>query len=419
MNMKELTALRVWILLTLLVSATPPLRAAGPPDDAHAYVPPAAVLLWPNGAPGATGDSDEDKPAIHPFLPDADKNTGCAVVVCPGGAFTHRAVDYEGVIIAQWFKARGIAAFVLRYRINPLYTRNDAILDGQRALQYVRAHAADYKISPDRVGMIGFSAGSELEAMIAFHPLAAKPDAEDMVDRQRGNLDFMILGYGSSSGTVVRSNFPPTFLFCTAEDKGHATGMINLYWDLYNANVPAEIHIFPNGEHGTGFGHGDAVLGQWPELMYNWMRARNLFTGDQLATVHGHVKLDGQPLPHGSITFIPMDHPGAAPITAYIMNTDTATADYKFTGEVRPVPGKYRVEVRQDAVKWLSNNRDPFNRRTVPLEERKAHIRSPGWGAPTIDNVYLYRKTHPGDAQDLTIEIKPGENQLDVEVFSK
>ena len=416
---KKLTALPVWILLTSLVSITGCVHVAAPPDDRHLSLLPSPVLLWPNGAPNATGDTDEDKPALYPFLPVANKNTGCAVVVCPGGAFTHRAMDYEGVTIAQWFKARGIAAFVLRYRITPLYTRNDAVADGRRALQFVRAHATEYKISTDRVGMIGFSAGSELEAMIAFRPVAPKPDAEDLVDRQPANLDFMILGYGSSTGTVNRSNFPPTFLYCTAEDKSHATGMINLYWDLYNAGVPAEIHLFPNGEHGTGFAEGDAVLGQWPELMYNWMRARNLFTGDQPATVHGHVKLDGQPLAHGSITFIPIDHPGAAPVTAYVMNTDTATADYKFTGDVRPVPGKYRVEVRQNAVKWLSNNRDPINNRAMPLEERKARIRAPGWGAPTIDNVYLYRKTHPGDAHDLTIEIKPGENQLDVEVFSK
>jgi hypothetical protein len=195
--------------------------------------------------------------------------------------------------------------------------------------------------------------------------------------------------------------------------------MINLYWDLYNAGVPAEIHIFPNGEHGTGLANGDAVLGQWPELMYNWIRARNLLTGDEPASVRGHVKLDGRPLPHGSISFIPLNHPGAAPLTAYVMNTDTATGDYKLTGEARPVPGQYRVEVRQDAVQWLSNNRDPFNSRAIALDDRKAHIRAPGWGAPTIDNVYLYRKTRPGDSQDLTVEIKPGDNQLDVEVFSK
>ena len=419
MRAKRPIALRVSVLLAALVATTPGLFAAGPPDDSHPYIPPAPVLLWPDGAPGATGSSDEDKPAIHPFLPDPGQATGCAVVVCPGGAFTHRAVDYEGIIIAQWFKARGVAAFVLRYRLAPLYTRNDAVADGRRALQYLRAHAGEYQVAPDRIGMIGFSAGSELAAMLVFHPQAARPDAADLVDRQRGDPDFLILAYGSAPGTVNRTNFPPTFLYCTAEDRGHATGMINLYRDLYNAGVPAEIHIFPDGEHGTGLAGGDAVLGQWPELMYHWMRARHLLTGELPATVHGHVNLDGRPLPHGSITFIPLDHPSAPPVTAYIMNTDTATADYQLTDAVRPVPGKYRVEVRQDAVRWLSNNRDPFNNRATPLAERQAHLRTPGWGAPTIDNVYLYRKTHPGDSQDLTVEIKPGDNSLDVEVFSQ
>ena len=112
----------------------------------------------------------------------------------------------------------------------------------------------------------------------------------------------MILGYGSSGGTVNRSNFPPTFLFCTAEDKGHATGMINLYWDLYNAASPPKSTSSPMANMAPALAGGDAVLGQWPELMYNWIRARNLFTGDQPAPVRGHVKLDGRPLPHGSIT---------------------------------------------------------------------------------------------------------------------
>jgi len=375
-----------------------------PPTPSTPEVIPTPVLLWPGGAPGASGTA---------------KNTGCAIVVAPGGAFTHRAMDYEGVTVAQWFKSRGIAAFVLRYRITPLYTRNDAVADGRRSLQYLRAHAAEYHLSPDRVGMIGFSAGSELAAMIALNPKPANRDAADPVERERNNLDYMVLAYGSSSGPVNPSNTPPTFFFCTAEDRSHATGMINLYWDMYNAHVPAEIHLFPVGEHGTGLAFGDAALGQWPELLYNWMRSRNLLTGGPTATVRGHVKLDGQPLPHGSITFIPLDNAGAPQLTAYIMNTDTAAADYQLTGEARLVPGKYRVEVRQDAVFWLSNNRDPINRRGALPADRIARIRSPGWGAPTIENVRLYRKSHPADAKDLTVEIKPGENPLDVAVFSK
>ena len=161
------------VALTVLIAA-PRIFAADTP-----YVPPTPVLLWPDGAPGATGNSEEDKPAISVYVPDADKNTGCAIVVCPGGGFTHRATDYEGVIIAEWLRSHGIAAFVLRYRIHPLYKNSDAVADAHRAMQFLRAHADEYKISTDRIGMIGFSAGSELACLAAFSAADGKPDATD------------------------------------------------------------------------------------------------------------------------------------------------------------------------------------------------------------------------------------------------
>ena len=117
------------------------------------------ILLWPNGAPGATGVSDEDKPALIPFIPDAAKRNGAAVLVVPGGGFTIRAVDHEGVLVAQWLKDHGITAFLLRYRLRPLYNNKDWLADGRRAMQYIRAHASEYNISDNRVGAVGFSAG--------------------------------------------------------------------------------------------------------------------------------------------------------------------------------------------------------------------------------------------------------------------
>ena len=100
--------------------------------------PSRTIELWPEGAPGATGKTDEDKPAITVSLPDPARNTGAAVLICPGGGFMTRAVDHEGVLIANWFKARGVAGFILRYRIGPIYARNVSIQDAQRGIRYVR-----------------------------------------------------------------------------------------------------------------------------------------------------------------------------------------------------------------------------------------------------------------------------------------
>jgi acetyl esterase/lipase len=134
----------------------------------------APVLLWPNGAPGATGVSDEDKPAVIPFVPESSKRNGAAILVVPGGGFTIRAVDHEGVLVAQWLKDHGITAFLLRYRLRPLYDRNDWVKDGQRAMQYIRAHAAEYNISTDHVGAVGFSAGANLIPDMTLNTVTAQ-----------------------------------------------------------------------------------------------------------------------------------------------------------------------------------------------------------------------------------------------------
>ncbi len=187
------------------------------------------------------------------------------------------------------------------------------------------------------------------------------------------------------------------------------------------AHVPAEIHIFPNGEHGAGLAEGDRQAGEWPSLMHRWLAAGNFLTARPRAAVSGHVLLDGQPLPHGLITFVPLDAdpPGSvAPRTAYIMNTNTPTADFSLDEDVGPAVGKYKVEIRQDAAVWVSNNRDPT--RGMPPADKAAYIGQPGWGVPTIDGtIRLFTKKHPGDEDDLTVEIKPGENELKLEIFSK
>jgi hypothetical protein len=189
------------------------------------------ILLWPEGAPGATGTSDEDKPAIIPFVPEASKRNGAAVLVVPGGGFTIRATDHEGVLVAQWFKDHGFTAFLLRYRLRPLYSRPDWLTDGQRGMQYIRAHANDYKISIDRVGAVGFSAGANLIADLALNPIAGVATGGDPLQEFSTNPDFLILAYGSirlpeSNDPSAFKDFPPVFMYGTAEDANTTKGMV-------------------------------------------------------------------------------------------------------------------------------------------------------------------------------------------------
>ncbi len=389
---------------------------------------PEPILLWDKKAPGATGDAPEDKPAIYPVLPESDKNTGAAVLVCPGGGNQTRCVDFEGVLVAQWLKEHGIAAFVLRYRIAPLYTGAEARLDTQRGVQYLRAHAAEFKIDPDRIGAIGFSAGASNICGAAFNPLSGKADAADPVERVSSSPSFLIPVYGSAPlPEQTAGPLPPTFMYCTAED-GAVNGMMNMYTSLRRKGVPAEIHFFEHGPHGTGFALGDPVLGEWPNLLYKWLRQRGYLTGVQRMALEGIVKLDGEPLPRGTIIFQPVDQVGAPPVVGYVFNSTAGRprGEYRVAASQGAVPGKYRVEIRQDAVRWLSTANNPMTPKLrlirTGTDAQKQELIDYGRSRnlePSIENQRVYRKVHPGDTQDLTIEIKPGDNRFNVEVFSK
>src|SRR5688572_12761923 len=241
------------------------------------------ILLWPGGAPGASGVSDEDKPAVTPFVPEASKRNGAAVLVVPGGGFALRAVDHEGVLVAQWLKDRGITAFLLRYRLRPLYSRNDWVADGQRAMQFIRAHASEYGISTNRIGAVGFSAGANLIADMTLNAVAPQTNATDPMDRLSSKPDFMILAYGvmripDNVDSTIIANLPPTFMYGTVEDRLSQSGMLEMYTRLYRAGARVEAHFFQNGVHGTGFAVGDPVLGQWTNLLHNWMAVGGFLT---------------------------------------------------------------------------------------------------------------------------------------------
>jgi acetyl esterase/lipase len=262
------------------------------------------VLLWPDGAPGAKGTEEVDKPSLTIYLPTGVNATKTGVVVAPGGGYVNLATEKEGTSIALWLNAHGVAAFVLKYRLGPTYHNPIELEDAQRAIRMVRAHAAQYGIAEDHIGMCGFSAGGHLTATAGTHFDAGNPNATDPIDRQGSRPDFLILGYpvitmeapyahmGSRENLLgenpspeevrsmsderqVTKDTPPTFLFATTDD-GTVPVMnsVMFYSALVKAGVPAEMHIFQRGAHGVGLAAANPELSVWPDLLMKWMRER-------------------------------------------------------------------------------------------------------------------------------------------------
>jgi acetyl esterase/lipase len=272
------------------------------------------ILLWPEGAPGAMGDEDIDRPTLTVYLPTGVNATKTGVVVAPGGGYQHLSMEKEGSTVAEWLNARGVAAFVLKYRLGPKYHHPVELEDAQRAIRMVRANAAEYGIAPDHVGMWGFSAGGHLAATAGTKFDAGNPSAADLVERQGSRPDFLILAYpvitfeqpyvhaGSkkyllgddpdpalvqllSAESQVTKDTPPTFLFTTTEDKTvPVMNSVMFYAALVKVGVPAELHVFQHGAHGAGLAAANPELSVWPELVAKWMRERGYAAADVSAT---------------------------------------------------------------------------------------------------------------------------------------
>lgn len=305
------------------------------PTSAWGEVGPAPVLLWPAGAPGAVGDEEADRPSIRVYPAPAELATGAAVVICPGGGYGALAFDHEGHQVARWFNTIGVTGVVLKYRLGPRYHHPAPLSDSQRAVRYVRAHAAEWGLDPQRIGVMGFSAGGHLASTLSTHFDAGQPDAADPIDRQSCRPDFSILAYpvislrsefghrGSvrnllgenpdpellqnlSNETQVTPQTPPTFLFHTAEDPGVPVMNSLVYYEaLVKHGVRAELHVYQNGPHGVGLAPGDPVLFTWKERLHDWLRTNGFLTAAQRAEVTGEVLWEGQPLRWGMIALYP------------------------------------------------------------------------------------------------------------------
>jgi acetyl esterase/lipase len=263
---------------------------------------PQTILLWPAGAPGALGQDDADKPALTVYMPPVTAGPMTAVIVAPGGSYRALATNKEGRLPASHLNSLGIAAFVLRYRLGPRYHHPIELGDAQRALRVVRSRAAEWHIAPDRIGMMGFSAGGHLASSASTHADAGQADAADPIDRVSSRPDFTVLAYpvismveafthkGSkgnllgenpdpalarslSSETQVTTSTPPAFLFHTNADATvPAENAVAYFLALRQAGVAAELHVFRNGAHGAGLAQEDPALAEWPRLLANWLR---------------------------------------------------------------------------------------------------------------------------------------------------
>jgi acetyl esterase/lipase len=281
-------------------AAAPVTAQAKPNPNAE----PETILLWPEGAPGALGKEDGDRPTLTIYR--ARQPSGASVVVAPGGGYGALASNHEGRQVANLLNAAGVTAFVLKYRLGPRYHHPIELGDAQRAIRLVRARAQEFGLASDRIGMMGFSAGGHLTATAGTHFDAGKADASDSIDRVSCRPDFLILAYpvisfdpaiahGGSVRNLLGENpdpkliedlsndlrvtpqTPPTFLFHTNADTGVvAENSVRFYLALRRNKVPAELHIFENGPHGVGLALGDPALSEWPVLLTNWLRGRGL-----------------------------------------------------------------------------------------------------------------------------------------------
>jgi acetyl esterase/lipase len=246
------------------------------------------------------------KPDIAVFIPSKKNSTGEAVVICPGGGYGVLAYDWEGSDIAHWLNSQGIAAIVLKYRLpgskSNIIPHKSPLMDAQRAMRMVRANATAWNIDPEKIGIMGFSAGGHLASTLSTHYDAGDPSSSDPVEQLSCRPDFSILVYpvisftgefqhsGSRRNLVgkdadealveyysnelqVTEDTPPAILIHSDDDEGVPVENSIAYYKALRANkVSSELHIYPYGGHGYSLAIGQGHLATWPDRVIEWIR---------------------------------------------------------------------------------------------------------------------------------------------------
>jgi acetyl esterase/lipase len=253
------------------------------------------ILLWPNGAPGSEGKTSPEKiriaesgdhvvsnihnPSITTFIPDKNKATGVAVIIAPGGGHRELWIDHEGYNVAEYLKEKGIAAFVLKYRLardsNSTYTIDkDELADMKRAIRLVKSRAKEWAIDTSKLGVMGFSAGGEVAALSAMRFDNGDMNAADKIEQFNSRPAFQGLIYpGNSSRFEPVKNAPPLFILGGYADRADISeGIAQVYLKYKKAGIPAELHIYSKAGHGFGLRKNNkGSVSMWLQRFVEWI----------------------------------------------------------------------------------------------------------------------------------------------------
>jgi acetyl esterase/lipase len=296
--------IRIFALTALLMSQT--------------FAAPRVIDLWPAAAPGETGDAKPEadttkptdgmvagkrvmrignvsKPALTIMKPSPEKDTGASVIIFPGGAYNILAWDLEGTEVAEWLNEIGVTGIILKYRVPKragLEPHAIALQDAQRAVGLVRSQAKDLGLDPNRIGVLGFSAGGNLAATLCAHTTERAYPKVDAADSTSCRPDFLLLIYPAylvikeendklNPAVAVAENHPKTFIVMTEDDGVRVEGPLKYYGELKKAKVPAEMHLYATGGHGYGLRRTKEPVTTWPDRAADWLRANGLLARAQ------------------------------------------------------------------------------------------------------------------------------------------
>ncbi|HEX3599602.1 MAG TPA: alpha/beta hydrolase [Lacipirellulaceae bacterium] len=236
------------------------------------------VLSMSKGAtPHVQSVTNIHNPSIELHLAPPEKRNGTAIILAPGGGNKTIVVGSEGTDIVPWLNDLGVSTFILRYRIQPYDSKVEGMADTQRAIRTIRANAPEWGVNPNRIGIMGFSAGGEQAAWVALKYDRGQPDAADAVDRVSCRPDFVVMvyaGWKSMDTSDVPKDTPPTFLTSAGvDDAFHARQTVQFYNALFEAGIPAELHIYSHGGHGGGISPRNGIpFGTWQDRFVDWAR---------------------------------------------------------------------------------------------------------------------------------------------------